>query len=183
MERTLVLLKPDAVQQQLIGEIIGRFEKGGLKVVATKMVWPSRELADKHYPTSRKPFIEGMGGKTLEGYKEQNMDPVADFGSDDPHEIGLQLQKWLVDFLSSSPVIAIVFEGHNAIKKGREIAGHTIPAKADKGSVRGDLSDDDAIKANTEKRPVRNLVHASGEPDEAEFEIGLWFDAEELHDY
>lgn len=183
MERTLILLKPDAVAQQLIGEIIGRFEKTGLKVVATKMVWPSRELADKHYPISRKPFIEGMGGKTLEGYLEQNKNPHEDFGTDDPHTIGLQLQNWLVDFLTSGPVIAVVLEGENAIKKGREIAGHTIPAKADKGTVRGDLSDDDAIKANAEKRPVKNLVHASGEPDEAKFEIDLWFDAEELHDY
>jgi nucleoside-diphosphate kinase len=183
MERTLVLLKPDAVQQQLIGEIIGRFEKAGLKVVATKMVWPTRELAGQHYPTSREPFIRGMGGKTLESYKEHDMDPMADFGTQDEHKIGLQLQKWLVDFLTSGPVIALVLQGKNAVKKGREVAGHTIPVKAEKGSVRGDLSDDDAVKANAQKRPVKNLVHASGDSEEANFEIDLWFDAEELHDY
>lgn len=183
MERTLILLKPDAVQQKLIGEIISRFEMVDLKVVATKMVWPSRELADQHYPTSRSEFIEGMGGKTLESYQEQKKSPHEDFGTEDPHAIGLQLQKWLVDFLTSGPVIAIVMEGNNAVKKARVVAGHTIPAKADKGTVRGDLSDDDAIKANAEKRPVKNLVHASGEKAEADFEIGLWFSEEELHNY
>lgn len=183
MERTLILLKPDAVQQQLIGEIIGRFEKAGLKVVATKMVWPNREMADKHYPTDREEFIKGMGGKTLESYKEQEMDPKEVFDSEDPHQIGLQLQKWLVDFLVSGPVIALVLEGPDAVMKAREIAGHTIPAKADKGTIRGDLSDDDAIRANAEQRPVKNLVHASGDKTEADFEIDLWFSEEELHSY
>lgn len=183
MERTLILLKPDAVQQRLIGEIISRFEKAELKVIATKMVWPSRELADQHYPAAREEFIKGMGGKTLESYKEQSQDPFADFDTDDAHKIGLQLQKWLVDFLVSGPVIAMVLEGENAIKKTRDIAGHTIPAKADKGTIRGDLSDDSAIAANAEKRPVKNLVHASGDKAEADFEIDLWFSEEELHNY
>lgn len=183
MERTLILLKPDAVQQKLIGKVISRFEASDLKVIATKMVWPSRELADQHYPTSREEFIKGMGGKTLESYKEQKQDPFAVFDTDDAHSIGLQLQKWLVDFLVSGPVIAIVLEGENAVKKARDIAGHTIPAKAEKGTIRGDFSDDSAIAANAEKRPVKNLVHASGDKKEADFEIGLWFSEEELHSY
>jgi nucleoside-diphosphate kinase len=183
MERTLVLLKPDAVKRRLVGEIINRFEKAGLKLVATRMVRPDLELAHKHYPVERREFIEGMGNKTVESYQEEGKDPVADFGSQDPHAIGLQLQGWLVDFLISGPVIAVVLEGPDAIAQVRNIAGHTIPAKAEQGTIRGDYSKDSAILANAEKRPLKNLVHASGDKQEAEFEIGLWFSENELHSY
>jgi len=181
MERTLVLLKPDALQRGVVGEIISRFEKAGLRLVATKMVTANEDLAHKHYPRDREEFIKGMGHKTLDSYKDEGGDAIANFGSDDPHEIGLQLQKWLVDFLVSGPVIALVLEGDNAIKKVRQLAGHTIPAKADKGTIRGDYSDDNAVKANAEKRSIHNLVHASGDKTEAELEINLWFTEEELH--
>jgi nucleoside-diphosphate kinase len=183
MERTLVILKPDAIERGLVGDIIGRYERAGLKILATKMVWPSQELADSHYPKNRREFIEGMGHKTLGSYKEGGMDPIAELGTDDPHEIGLKVQKWLVDFLTSGPVIAVVLQGDKAIKRVRELAGHTIPAMADRGTIRGDHSDDSPIKANAEKRSIKNLVHASGDKEEAEFEIGLWFSESELHSY
>lgn len=181
MERTLVLLKPDAVERSLVGEVISRFEKAGLKLLATKMVRPDLELAHKHYPVERREFIEGMGNKTLGSYKEGGLDPMEDFGSEDPHTIGLQVQKWLADFLTSGPVVALVLEGEDAIKKVRDIAGHTIPAVADPGTIRGDFSDDSPIVANAEKRAIKNLVHASGDEQEAEFEISLWFSESELH--
>ncbi len=183
MERTLVLIKPDAVQRRLAGDIISRFENAGLKLVATKMVWPTEELAATHYPTARREWVEGMGHKTLGSYKEGGVDPVAELGTDDPHAIGLQVQKWLVDFLTSGPVIALVLEGEGAVKKVRELAGHTIPTMASKGTIRGDHSDDEPIKANAEKRALHNLVHASGDKTEAEFEINLWFSGDELHEY
>ncbi len=183
MEMTLVLLKPDAIARGIVGEIISRFEKAGLKIVATKMVRPDHELANKHYPNDREEFIRGMGHKTLESYREEGHDPHPNFDTDDPHSIGLQLQKWLVDFLVSGPVIALVLEGSSSIKKARDIAGHTIPVKAEKGTIRGDYSDDSAIKANTEKRSIKNLVHASGDEEEAKFEINLWFKPDELFDY
>lgn len=183
MEKTLIILKPDAVARGLVGEIVSRFEKPGLKILATKMVWPKRELAEKHYPNEREEFIKGMGHKTLESHKEEDQDVTAIFNTSDPHAIGLQLQKWLVDFLVSGPVIAMVFEGKDAIKLARDIAGHTIPAKADTGTIRGDYSDDSAIKANAEKRSIKNLVHASGDKKEADFEINLWFTESELHSY
>jgi nucleoside-diphosphate kinase len=183
MERTLIILKPDAIERGLVGEIISRFEKSGLKLVATKMVWPDEAIASKHYPADREAFIKGMGNKTLESHQEAGEDESKIFGSEDPHAIGLQLQKWLVDFLTSGPVIAGVLEGKDAIVKVREIAGHTIPAKADPGTIRGDYSDDTAMKANAEKRSIKNLVHASGDAEEAAFEISLWFTEEELHSY
>jgi nucleoside-diphosphate kinase len=181
MEKTLVLIKPDAVARGLVGEIISRFEKAGLKLLAAKMVRPDHQLAHKHYPADRREFIEGMGHKTLGSYKEGGLDPQEDFGTSDPHAIGLHVQKWLADFLASGPVIALVLEGEGAIKKVRELAGHTIPAVADPGTIRGDYSDDSPIKANAEKRAIHNLVHASGDSQEAEFEIDLWFSPEELH--
>lgn len=183
MERTLIILKPDALQRGLAGEIISRFERAGMKLVATKMVRPDEGLVHRHYPTHRREFIKGMGHKTLGSYRETGHDPAANFGTADPHAIGLQLQKWLVDFLVSGPVIALVLEGRGAIKRVRDIAGHTIPAKAKAGTIRGDYSKDSAIAANAEKRSIKNLVHASGDAKEAEFEINLWFSKEELHSY
>ena len=180
MEKTLVLLKPDAVQRGLVGEIISRFEKAGLKMLAAKMVTPSEDLANKHYPTDRREFIEGMGKKSLETYQEAGLDAKAELGTDDPHEIGLQIQGWMVGFITSGPVMAIVLEGKNAITRVRELAGHTVPAKADPGTIRGDYSDDTPTKANKEQRPIMNLVHASGDQAEADFEINLWFTPEEL---
>jgi nucleoside-diphosphate kinase len=180
MEKTLVLLKPDAVQRGLVGEIISRFEKAGLKMLAAKMVTPSKDLANQHYPTERREFIEGMGKKSLETYHEAGLDPKSELGTDDPHEIGLKIQGWMVNFITSGPVMAVVLEGQNAIKQVRELAGHTVPAKADPGTIRGDYSDDTPTIANKEKRPIMNLVHASGDKEEAEFEINLWFTPNEF---
>lgn len=183
MERTLIILKPDAVQRGLIGDIVGRFEKIGLKIIGAKFFIPSKELLDKHYPTERTEFIDGMGQKTLDNYHELGMDPLEAFGSDDAHEIGMQVQKWLVDFMETGPVLAVVLEGPHAIEIVRKVRGHTLPLKAEPGTITGDYSFDSSSQANSEKRPIRNLVHASGSAEEAEFEINLWFDQDELFDY
>ena len=183
MERTLIVLKPDAVQRGIIGDVIGRFEKVGLKVVGAKMFIPSKDLLNKHYPVERKEFITGLGNKTLENYKEQGINPHDDFGHDDPHKIGLVVQKWLVDFMTSAPVFAMVLEGPHVIEVVRKIRGHTLPLKAAPGTITGDYSFDSSAIANSALRPIRNLVHASGNAEEAEFEIGLWFSKKELFDY
>lgn len=183
MERTFVILKPDAVQRGLVGEIICRFEKAGLKVAAAKMIKPSKELADKHYPLDRREFIEGLGNKSLNNYKELGIDPVKELGTDNPHEIGKAVQGWLVEGISSSPVIAMVLEGPHAVELVRKLVGSTLPIKAEPGTIRGDFSFDSSSLANSEKRAIRNLVHASGDKDEADFEVSLWFSKEELHAY
>jgi nucleoside-diphosphate kinase len=183
MEKTLIILKPDAVQRGLVGEIICRFENAGLKMIAAKMVQPSHEIADKHYPKDRREFIEGMAHKTLANYKEQGLDAKSEFGTDEPYELGLQIQKWLVDFLTSGPVIAMVLEGPHAIELVRKICGNTLPIKANPGTIRGDLSFDSSALANAAKRSIRNLVHASGDAKEADFEVKLWFTDDELHSY
>ncbi len=183
MERTLVVLKPDAVQRGIMGDIITRFEKVGLKIIGAKMFVPSKELLDKHYPVDRTEFIAGMGQKTIDNSKELGIDVTKQFGHEDPYKIGLQLQQWLVEFMQSAPALAIVLEGPHAIEIVRKIRGHTLPSKAMPGTITGDYSFDSSSLANGTNRPIRNLVHASGNAEEAEFEIGLWFSESELFDY
>jgi nucleoside-diphosphate kinase len=183
MERTLVVLKPDAVQRGLAGEIIGRFEKIGLKIIGAKMFKPDQDLGNKHYPKERREWVEGLGNNTLRSYKEQGLDVKQQFGSEDPHAIGLIVHKWLVDFISSGPVLAMILEGPHAIGVVRKLIGSTTPETADPGTIRGDYSFDSPAAANAGQRPIRNLVHASGNKEEADFEINLWFGADELFDY
>lgn len=182
-ERTLVVLKPDAVKRALIGDIIGRFEKAGLKVVGCKMFTPHEELANKHYPTAREEFIVGMGNKTLDNYKALKMDPEKELGTSDAKEIGLMVQGWLVNFITSGPVVALVLEAPHAIELTRKIVGSTLPLGAQPGTIRGDYSFDSSALANQKRRPIKNLIHASGESAEAEYEIKLWFNDDEIVEY
>jgi len=183
MERTLVILKPDAVQRGIVGDVITRFERVGLKLVGAKMISASKDLLDTHYPADRKEFVEGMGKKTLDNYKEMGMDAKKQFGTTDPAVIGEKIRKWQVEFMQSGPVLAMVWEGPHAIEVVRKITGFTLPQKAAPGTIRGDHSFDSSYLGNVEERPIKNLVHASGDPEEAAFEVGLWFSESELFDY
>ena len=138
-ERTFVAIKPDGVQRGLIGEILGRFERKGFKLVALKQLTPSRELAEKHYGVHReRPFFAG-----------------------------------LVDFITSGPVIAMVWEGDGVIASARTLIGATKPLEANPGTIRGDL----AVNIG------RNVIHGSDGSETAKFEIGLWFKSSELNDW
>ena len=183
MEKTLVVFKPDVVKRALIGKILTRFERAGLKVVAAKMLVVDRELAEKQYPTTRREFIEGMGNKTLENYKEMGVDPKSELGTDDPYKIGLMIREWLVSYLTSGPVLAMVLEAPHAVELTRKIVGHTLPLKAAPGTIRGDFAFDSSYLANSGKRAIKNLIHASGNKEEAEFEISLWFKEDEIQSY
>lgn len=183
VERTLVVLKPDAVQRGIMGDIIDRFERTGLKVIGARMFKPTKELLDKHYPGDRDELVEGIGRRTLEGYKELGLDANKQFGHEDPVKIGHEVRNWLVDFMGSGPVFAMVVEGPHAIQLVRKIRGNTEPLRADVGTITGDHSFDSSALANMEGRPIRNLVHASGNKEEADFEVSLWFSEDELFDY
>ena len=138
-ERTFVMIKPDAVQRGLVGDIISRFERKGIKLVAMKLASVSRELAEKHYGIHKgKPFFEPT-----------------------------------VKYITSSPVVAMILEGNNAIDMVRGMMGATDPQKADMGTIRGDLG----------QFIGRNIVHGSDGPDTAEFEMNLWFKPEEIVNY
>lgn len=179
-ERTLVVLKPDAVKRGIMGRVLSRFEDAGFKVVGAKMVHVDRSLAEKHY-TSADTQIIGMGNKTLSATGEERAQQK--FGTADPKKIGLQLIEWMRDFIREIPVVALVLEGDKAIEQVRKIVGFTDPTKAEPGTIRGDLGEDSLARANEEGRAVANLVHASGTKEEAEMEIKLWFSSQELFHY
>lgn len=183
LEKTLVVLKPDAVQRGIVGDIITRFEKTGLKIIGMKMFVPDDEILNKHYPGDRDELVKGIGERTMKGYEELGMDVEEQFGHKDPVKIGHEVRQWLVDFMKSGPVLAIALEGPHAIAVVRKIRGNTEPMRADVGTITGDHSFDSSALANMDGRPIRNLVHASGNKEEAEFEVGLWFSPDELHSY
>lgn len=181
-ERTLVLVKPDGVQRGLVGEILARFERAGLKLVALKMVRAPRELLEHHYPADET-FLRTIGGKTKEAFEAYGLDVRERMGTEDPVEVGRRVREWLVDFMASGPVVAAVVEGVHAVSAVRKLVGQTLPVFADPGTIRGDWSTDSPTLANLEQRPVRNLVHASGTLEEAEYEVRLWFREDEIHAY
>lgn len=182
-EQTLVVLKPDAVVRGIVGDILSRFERVGLKVVAAKFLTVPDELADKHYPADRKELWSGIGQKTLDHYSDVGEDPKTLMGTADAYEIGKKVRVWLLNYLKEGPVFAFVLEGPHAVEMVRKIVGHTLPLKAAPGTIRGDYSYDSSFLANTAKRPIKNLIHASGNKEEADFEISLWFKPEEVANY
>lgn len=183
-ERTLVLIKPDGVKRALIGEIIKRFESRGLKIVALHMTHPTKEQMDAHYPKGEE-WINGLGNNTIRSYKEFEMPTTLkeDFGTEDPYELGQKVREWLLNYMTSGPIVKIVVQGLHAVKTVRKIVGPTIPAFAEGGTIRGDLSIDSPDFANFKRRAVQNLIHASGTVDEAEHEIQLWFSPEDIQQY
>jgi nucleoside-diphosphate kinase len=183
MERTLVVLKPDAVARGLSGEIITRFENVGLKIVAVKLVVAKKDLVEKHYPNDRDELWIGIGNKTLDNYKALDMDPKKSLGTNDAKENGKMVRVWLMDYLMEGPVLSFVLEGPHAVELVRKICGHTLPLLAAPGTIRGDFSFDSSYLANSNKRPIKNLMHASGNIEEAEYEIPLWFTPAEIYAY
>lgn len=181
-ERTLVLLKPDAVARGLVGEIIARFERAGLKIVAMKVEHPTKEKAAGHY-SGPDAWISSMGRKTLDSFEQFEMDVNDVLGTDDALEIGTMVHGWLVDYVSSGPLVAMVLEGVHAISAVRRLIGFTIPSRAEPGTIRGDYSIDSNTISSLEKRSTKNLVHASGNPEEAAQEIAYWFDDDEIVAY
>ncbi len=181
-ERTLILIKPDGIQRALSGTILARLEQAGLKIVGLKMVQAGRRLLERHYP-SDETFVRTIGGKTREAFESYGMDVRAMMGTDDPVEIGRQVRGWLIEFMQTTAVIAAVLEGAHAVSVTRKIVGKTLPVFAEPGTIRGDFSVDSPTVANAGRRPVRNLIHASGTPEEAALEVALWFAPEEIHSY
>lgn len=181
-ERTVIIVKPDGVKRGLIGEIMKRVEQRGLKVIGVKMLQPDHRLVNKHLPKTKE-WLIGMGTKSIDDYKKYNLDPKKMMGTTNPLKIGVKLKKWLFEYWVSGPVVAVAVEGIHAIDMVRKIVGNTLPAKAEMGTIRGDYSVDSAILGNLEKRAIHNIVHASGNPEEAENEIKAWFKPGEIHNY
>ncbi|OHA65814.1 MAG: nucleoside-diphosphate kinase [Candidatus Wildermuthbacteria bacterium RIFCSPHIGHO2_02_FULL_49_9] len=181
-ERTVVIVKPDGVRRGLIGEIVNRFERRGLKIIALELFSATKQQIDDHYPKDEK-WILRLGEKTLANYTQYGIDAKAELGTDDKKEIGLMVRGWLLDYMTSAPLVKMIVKGIHAVDMVRKISGPTMPAAAEMGTIRGDFSVDDASAANRDKRAIHNIVHASETPQEAEHEIQFWFAPEEVHDY
>ena len=177
-ERTLVIIKPDGIQRSLTGEIIKRYERIGLKLVAIKMLVPSVEQIEKHY-TLDPNWRRITGEKTINSYKSKGLKPP----SEDPLEITAVILKNLKTYMTSGPVIAMIWQGAHAVQIVRKITGGTEPLSSDVGSIRGDFVLDSYMMTDADGRSIRNLIHASGTVKEAEDEIRHWFKPEEIISY
>ena len=178
MEQTLILIKPDGVQRGLTGKILTRFEDAGLKLIALKMIHPTKDRVNDHYVLTEA-WMQGVYEKAKGKYDAKGeVFPYAD------HVVyGNEIKRGLMDFLLSSPVVAIVLEGEQAVSLVRKLVGSTEPAGAAPGTIRGDFAHDTYAFANSQNRPLRNVIHASGTTDEAKHEIALWFTEAEIHAY
>ncbi len=177
-ERTLILIKPEGIQRGLIGEIINRYERTGLKLVGLKFLVPTEELVEKHYLSDPNWKIK-TGEKSILAYKEKGLEPL----ETDPEKMGQRVLENLKKYLTCGPVVAMVWQGMNAVKIVRKITGGTEPLTSDVGTIRGDLTIDSYEVADLDNRAVRNLIHSSGSVEEAKREISLWFKPEELINY
>ncbi len=174
----MVLIKPDGLQRTLVGEIIKRYERLGLKIVGLKMLVPTAEHVEKHY-TLHPGWKKAVGEKAIESYIKKGKTPP----SMDPLKVGDQVIERLKKYLTSGPVVAMVWQGAHVVGIIRKITGGTEPLSSDVGTIRGDFVLDSYQMADTDDRAIRNLIHASGTVEEAEHEIQHWFDKKELMNY
>ncbi|MDP3982281.1 MAG: nucleoside-diphosphate kinase [bacterium] len=177
-EKTLVLIKPDGVQRSLIGEIINRYERAGLKLVGLKILVPTSDMVDRHYSLDPS-WKQSVGEKAIASYEKRGMEPP----SRDPIKLGDRVLDGLKKYLVCGPVIAMVWQGAHAVEVVRKITGGTEPRTSDVGTIRGDFVLDSYQMADTDGRAVRNLIHASGSVQEATQEIPLWFNENEILSY
>ncbi len=176
-ERTFVILKPDTVQRSLIGEVIGRFERTGLKFVAMKMFVPAREQLLTHYNKDEAWFLK-KGIRIVEDLKAQGLSV-----DKEPIEYGRAIIDTIVTYMTAAPVIGMVLEGNQAVAVVTKLVGTTEPATSDVGTIRGDYTVDSYAHSSFENRAVRNLVHCSESPEEAEREIQVWFTKQDILNY
>lgn len=176
-ERTLVILKPDAIQRGLVGDLLKRFENTGLKLIAMKMMVPKEELVWKHY-NKDEAWFQSKGEKLVENLKAAGL-PI----EKEAIEYGREIIGALVKFMTASPVIPMVWEGNQSVAIIKKIVGSTEPATSAVGTIRGDYTLDSYEISNLDGRAVRNLVHCTDDSSESEREISLWFNQEELINY
>jgi len=171
-------VKPDGVQRSLVGEIIGRFESVGLKLIGMKMLVPTTAHIEAHY-TLDPNWRRVTGEKTIKSYKDKGLPPP----SEDPLAITAVILENLKKYMTSGPVIAMVWQGAHSVKIVRKLGGGTEPLSSDVGTIRGDYVLDSYQMSDTDNRAVRNLLHMSGSPEEADMEIKHWFTDTELTNY
>ncbi len=179
LERTLVLVKPDVLQRQLVGEILSRFERKGVKLIAMKMLNATKEQVGEHYEGKEAYLIE-TGEKAKKGAIARGED-VSNWNS---LEKGKQIRERNINYLTCGPIIAIIFEGFGVISQVRKILGSTSPADGDIGTIRDDYSLDTYALADSIDRSTMTMLHASDSVESAEREWKIWFRESEIcNDY
>ncbi len=176
-ERTFVIIKPDGVQRSLIGEVIHRFERTGLKLVGMKFACTPEEKLWAHYDKDDEWFSR-KGQNIIEERKKHSL-PI----EKEAIEYGRDIIRALVKYMKAGPVVMMVWQGNQSIAAVKKLVGDTSPATSDVGTIRGDLTTDSYDIANIDDRAVRNLVHCSDAPEAAAREIALWFTDAELVAY
>ncbi len=176
-ERTFVIIKPDGVQRGLIGEITKRFERVGLKITASKMIMATEEQCWEHYKKDDAWFIE-KGTRILNDRKEAGLEITKE-----AIDYGKEIIEMLVKYMTASPIVAMVIEGNNATSLVTKLVGSTEPTTSDVGTIRGDYSLDSYEISGIDERAVRNLIHCSEDTTEAERELKIWFNEDEIISY
>lgn len=176
-DKTFVIVKPDGVQRSLIGEIIKRFERTGLKLAAMKLFVADEKRLWTHY-NKDDAWYELKGGNTIKNRQAAGLSVEKT-----AIEYGKDIVRALVKFMSCGPVVAMIWEGNEAVGIVKKIVGATEPLSSDVGTIRGDLTVDSYNLSNIDGRAVRNLIHCSDKPEEAAREIGIWFQNEEIINY
>lgn len=183
-ERTLVVVKPDAVKRALTGKIISKIEGVGLKLIACKMILASDEEIMGHYPVNDAQWVRALGEKTLKTFSELHLNALERLGSDDPVVLGQEVVKKLVKHWKEGPVVLMIWEGPHAVQIVRKLRGVTTPLLAEPGSLLGELSFDSQVVSTMQDRAMKTFAHASGSTDEADREIEHWFGKDaEVFDY
>lgn len=176
-ERTFVILKPDAIQRSLVGDVIARLEKTGLKLVASKLIVATEEQCWTHYNKDEEWFLK-KGANIVKNRQELGM-PV----EKEALEYGKDIIGALVKFMTSSPILPMVWEGNQAVGIVKKLVGGTEPLTSDVGTLRGDYTIDSYELAGLDDRAVRNLIHCSDATEEAQREIQIWFNENEIINY
>lgn len=176
-EQSFVIIKPDGVQRSLVGEIVRRFERTGLKLVSLKLAMAEEKKLWEHYGKDDAWFLK-KGAKIAEDKKAAGLEV-----NKEPIEYGKDIIRQLVKFMTAGPVVMMVWEGNQAVAVVKKLVGETEPSSSDVGTIRGDLTIDSYAIAAVDDRAVRNLIHCSDSPDEAKREIKLWIPENELLAY
>ncbi|MEK7495649.1 MAG: nucleoside-diphosphate kinase [Patescibacteria group bacterium] len=182
IEKTLIIIKPDAVKRGLVGKVIETFENVGLKLMAGKMLKPSADVIKNHYPGTSE-WIKEMGEKTLASFKQSGNNVLETFKTEDPNQLGQFIYERLIKYWMEGPIVVMVWAGPNAVVVARKLRGHTIPALAVPGTLLAQYSFDSSPLSASLDRVVKTFIHASGSTDEAEREIKYWFKDAKFKEY
>lgn len=167
IEKSFVFLKPDAVERHLEEQILGRFRDAGLTIEDKEELMAPDEIINKHYPLDNREYLITLGHRDVTGLSEEEKEAL--------YQKNYKVVRSLQEYVQEGPIIKMIISGENAVARIRELVGKTDPAVSPKGTIRGDFGTDSFAEADKTGRSVRNLIHASGTPEEAKAEINLWY--------